>query len=169
MAPILSFTAEEAWAVFAGADAYAKSDDTIFTQTLWTFPEQEDANDLLFKYGQLRSVRAEVTKQLEEVRASGAIGSSLQAELTIKASEGKYRLLSSLDDDLKFVFITSQAKVIEVATEEEEGVAVTPSTAEKCERCWHYRRDVGHDAAHPGLCARCTSNLFGSGEPRKFA
>jgi isoleucyl-tRNA synthetase len=48
-------------------------------------------------------------------------------------------------------------------------VAVTPSTAEKCERCWHYRRDVGHDPAHPGLCARCTSNLFGSGEQRRFA
>jgi isoleucyl-tRNA synthetase len=44
-----------------------------------------------------------------------------------------------------------------------------PSGAEKCERCWHYRRDVGHDHAHPTLCGRCTSNLFGAGEKRRYA
>jgi isoleucyl-tRNA synthetase len=103
------------------------------------------------------------------VRTSGAIGSSLQAELTVKASGDKYRALASLEDDLKFVFITSQASVVEVAGEAEESVEVTPSAAEKCERCWHYRRDVGHDHAHPGLCGRCTSNLFGAGEARRFA
>ena len=169
MAPILSFTAEEAWAVFAGEKAYAESDETIFTQTLWTFPAIADSAALLDKYALLRAVRADVTKQLEEVRASGAIGSSLQAELALKAAGPKYEVLSSLDDDLKFVFITSQANVEKVEDAAQEAVAVTPSTAEKCERCWHYRRDVGHDPAHPGLCARCTSNLFGSGEQRRFA
>jgi isoleucyl-tRNA synthetase len=169
MAPILSFTVEEAWAVFAGEKAYLDSDETIFTQTLWAFPELPDAAALLAKYTALREVRASVTKELEEVRASGAIGSSLQAELTIKASGEKYKLLASLDDDLKFVFITSQATVVEVAGEADEAVVVTPSDAEKCERCWHYRRDVGHDHAHPGLCGRCASNLFGSGEARRFA
>lgn len=169
MAPILSFTAEEAWAVFAGEKAFADSDETIFTQTLWTFPELADGEALLAKYAALREVRAAVTKQLEEVRSSGAIGSSLQAELAIKAAGDKYKLLASLDDDLKFVFITSQAKVEEVAGEADEAVAVTPSEAEKCERCWHYRRDVGHNHEHPGLCGRCVSNLFGSGEARRFA
>ncbi|MDN4057408.1 isoleucine--tRNA ligase [Massilia sp. YIM B02769] len=169
MAPILSFTAEEAWAVFAGQQAFADSDETIFTQTLWNFPEQADAEALLAKYTQLRAVRADVTKQLEEVRASGAIGSSLQAEVTIKAAGEKHDLLASLDDDLKFVFITSQATVEQAANEEEESVQVTPSEAQKCERCWHYRRDVGVDHAHAGLCGRCVANLFGSGEPRRFA
>lgn len=169
MAPILTFTAEEAWAVFAGQQALLESDETIFTQTLWTFPEIRDADALLAKYAALREVRADVTKQLEEVRASGAIGSSLQAELAIKAAGGKYDLLASLDDDLKFVFITSQANVEQVGDAANEAVAVTPSEAEKCERCWHYRRDVGHDSAHPGLCGRCTSNLFGPGEARRFA
>lgn len=169
MAPILSFTAEEAWAVFAGQQAFQESDETIFTQTLWTFPEVADGEALLAKYAALREVRADVTKQLEEVRASGAIGSSLQAELAIKAAGEKYALLASLDDDLKFVFITSQAAVERVEDAANEAVAVTPSEAEKCERCWHYRRDVGHDHAHPGLCGRCTSNLFGSGEARRFA
>ncbi|VXC64947.1 isoleucine--tRNA ligase [Massilia sp. 9I] len=169
MAPILSFTAEEAWAVFAGQQNFQESDETIFTQTLWSFPQQPDAEALLAKYAALREVRADVTKQLEEVRASGAIGSSLQAELAIKAAGEKYALLSSLDDDLKFVFITSQATVEQAADAANEAVNVTPSDAEKCERCWHYRRDVGHDHAHPGLCGRCTSNLFGSGEKRRFA
>lgn len=169
MAPILSFTAEEAWAVFAGQQTFADSDETIFTQTLWNFPEQADAEALLAKYTQLRAVRADVTKQLEEVRASGAIGSSLQAELTIKAAGEKHDLLASLDDDLKFVFITSQASVEQAANEAEESVQVTPSEAQKCERCWHYRRDVGVDHAHAGLCGRCVANLFGKGEARRFA
>jgi isoleucyl-tRNA synthetase len=169
MAPVLSFTAEEAWAVFAGQQAYRDSDETIFTQTLWTFPELPDAQALLAKYAALREVRADVTKQLEEVRASGAIGSSLQAELTIKAAGAKHELLASLDDDLKFVFITSQASVEQAANEGEEAVQVTPSEAPKCERCWHYRRDVGHNHEHAGLCGRCVSNLFGSGEARRFA
>jgi isoleucyl-tRNA synthetase len=169
MAPILSFTAEEAWAVFAGEQAFADADDTIFTQTAWTFPAQADAGALLEKYALIRAVRTDVTKQLEELRGSGAIGSSLQAELALKAAGDKYRVLASLDDDLKFVFITSQASVEQVEDAAQETVAVTPSDAEKCERCWHYRRDVGHDPAHPGLCGRCTSNLFGSGEQRRFA
>ncbi|MFN3789793.1 isoleucine--tRNA ligase [Massilia sp.] len=169
MAPILSFTAEEAWAVFAGQQAYRDSDETIFTQTLWAFPEVADGDALLAKYAALREVRADVTKQLEEVRASGAIGSSLQAELAIKAAGEKFQLLASLEDDLKFVFITSQANVEQVADAAGEAVSVTPSEAEKCERCWHYRRDVGHDPAHAGLCGRCTSNLFGSGEARRYA
>ena len=169
MAPILSFTAEEAWAVFAGQQAYADSDETIFTQTLWTFPAIPDGAALLDKYTLLRAVRTDVTKQLEEVRASGAIGSSLQADLALKASGDKYDVLASLDDDLKFVFITSGATVDQVADAAAETVTVTPSAAPKCERCWHYRADVGHDPAHPGLCGRCTSNLFGAGEKRRFA
>ena len=169
MAPILSFTAEEAWAVFAGEKAYADSDETIFTQTLWTFPAVPDGASLLDKYALLRAVRTDVTKQLEEVRAAGAIGSSLQANLAIKAAGDKYDALASLDDDLKFVFITSGATVDRVGDAVAEAVTVTPSTAPKCERCWHYRADVGHDPAHPGLCGRCTSNLFGAGERRRFA
>ncbi|WP_036169558.1 isoleucine--tRNA ligase [Massilia sp. 9096] len=169
MAPILSFTAEEAWAVFAGEKAFADSGETIFTQTFWQFPAIADAEALLGKYALLRAVRTDVTKQLEEVRASGAIGSSLQAELAVAAAGEKYDALASLDDDLKFVFITSAATVDQVTDAAQEAVAVTPSDAAKCERCWHYRRDVGHDPAHPGLCGRCTANLFGSGEKRRFA
>jgi isoleucyl-tRNA synthetase len=169
MAPILSFTAEEAWAVFAGKKAYEASDETIFTQTYYALPEVVGADALLGKFTALRELRAEVTKQLEEVRIAGGIGSSLQAEIEIKASGDKYALLAGLGDDLKFVLITSQAKVTQVASEADEAVVVTPSAQAKCERCWHYRADVGAHAEHPGLCGRCVSNLFGKGETRKFA
>jgi len=169
LAPMLSFTTEEAWAVFATAQAYSASDETIFTQTFWDLPEVDGAAALIAKYDALRVVRADVTKQLEELRTSGAIGSPLQAELAIKAAGDKYKLLASLDDDLKFVFITSQAQVVQVDSEAEEAIAVTASAAPKCERCWHYRRDVGTHAEHAGLCTRCVSNLFGSGEKRTFA
>ncbi|MDO8306192.1 isoleucine--tRNA ligase [Herminiimonas sp.] len=165
MAPVLSFTAEEAWVIFAGD----KAGDTIFTQTHYALPKVADGEALLAKYTLLREVRNNVTKQLEEVRVAGSIGSSLQAEVALKASGDKFAALASLDDDLKFVLITSQASVVQVASAEEETVLVTPSAAQKCERCWHYRADVGSHAEHEGLCGRCVANLFGKGEARRFA
>ena len=160
MAPFLSFTAEEAWKVFAQAQA----GDTIFTETYWDLGQPDAA--LLEKWSRIRAVRELANKEIEAVRERGEVGASLQAELTIAAPAVDAGLLASLGDDLKFVFITSSA-VVHAA--EELAVQVTPSKAPKCERCWHYRSDVGHDAAHPTLCGRCTANLFGAGEPRKVA
>ncbi|MFZ6689468.1 isoleucine--tRNA ligase [Undibacterium sp. SXout11W] len=169
MAPMLSFTAEEAWQFFATAEAYSASDETIFTQTYYALPEIEASTALLEKFAALRAVRNDVTKQLEEVRVAGGIGSSLQAEVVIKASGAKFDVLNSFADDLKFALITSAANVEQVADEAAETVVVTPSKYEKCERCWHYRADVGSHADHSGLCGRCVSNLFGAGETRRFA
>ena len=168
MAPILSFTAEEAWAVFADADTFAASQGTVFTQLYHVLPGVEGSAALLDKYAILREVRAEVAKQLEEVRTAGGIGASLQAEVTIHAAGERHALLASLGDELKNLLITSQASVVEVADASAESIAVTPSTAAKCERCWHYRAEVGTHAEHSGLCARCISNLFGAGERRRF-
>jgi len=79
-----------------------------------------------------------------------------------------------LQDDLRFVLITSSAVLTPVAAAADEAVEVRPSAHAKCERCWHYRADVikdgaGADAAHAGLCGRCVSNLYGAGEPRAHA
>ncbi|QDD63876.1 isoleucine--tRNA ligase [Herbaspirillum seropedicae] len=169
MAPILSFTAEEAWSFFAGKEAFEASGETIFSQVYYALPEVADAQGLLAKFAVLHEVRAAVTKQLEEVRIAGSIGSSLQAEVELKVAGEKAALLESLGDDLKFVLITSAARVTRVASVEEETVVVTPSAHQKCERCWHYRADVGSHAEHAGLCGRCVSNLFGQGEKRQFA
>jgi isoleucyl-tRNA synthetase len=169
MAPILSFTVEEAWAVFADKESFAGSGETIFTQSFYTLPVVNDAEALLQKFTALREIRANVQKQLEDLRVSGAIGSSLQAEVEIRASGDNFALLNSLGEDLKFVLITSAAKVVEAPSATAETVLVTASAHKKCERCWHYRADVGSHAEHAGLCSRCVANLFGQGERRHIA
>ncbi len=169
MAPILSFTVEEAWSVLADKAVYEASGETIFTQTFYALPAVGDADALLTKYATLREIRAGVLKQLEEVRASGAIGSSLQAEVEIHAAGDRLALLQALGDDLKFVLITSAAQVVAAAGDADEKVVVNASKYRKCERCWHYRADVGADAGHAALCGRCVSNLFGAGEARRVA
>jgi isoleucyl-tRNA synthetase len=120
----------------------------------------------LSKWQSLREVRDTVNKAIEEVRTSGGVGSSLQAEVIVAAPPEAHALLASLNEDLKFVFITSKAALAEGQA---LAVTVTPSAAAKCERCWHWRDDVGADAAHPTICGRCVRNLNGAGEQRTVA
>jgi isoleucyl-tRNA synthetase len=169
MAPILSFTAEEAWAVFADEKTYQASQETIFTQLFYVLPKIDQASDLLEKYTAIKTIRNDVLKQLEELRVSGAIGSSLQAEVEICASGDAYHLLQSLGDDLKFVLITSAATLIQADNADTVSIQVQASAYKKCERCWHYRADVDSHTEHIGLCGRCVANLFGSGEKRRAA
>jgi len=158
MAPILSFTAEESWSVFAG-----KADDSVFFQTLHGLPQPKGSEALLARWDRLRALRAPVLKEIESVRAAGKLGSSLQAEVALHASGEDYELLAGLGEALRFVLLTSAA-----AVHRGEGalrVAVTPSAHAKCDRCWHYRADVDEAA----LCGRCRSNLNGPGEDRPLA
>lgn len=159
MAPFLSFTAEEAWKVFAPG-----ASPSIFTEVFSTFEAPDES--LLAKWARIREIRDVANKEIEALRADGKVGSSLQATLSITANAQDHALLATLGDDLKFVTITSEARLL---AGDELAVNVTPSAAQKCDRCWHYRDDVGIDAAHPTICGRCTSNLFGAGEPRKAA
>jgi isoleucyl-tRNA synthetase len=158
IAPFLSFTAEEAWRVLAGGD-------TLFVETFVDVAAWHDES-LLAKWQQVREVRELVNKEIETVRATGAIGSSLQADIRIAAPPDLHAVLASFGDDFKFLTITSSAKL---EAGDALAVAVTPSSASKCERCWHWRDDVGHDPAHPTICGRCTSNLYGAGEVRTVA
>jgi isoleucyl-tRNA synthetase len=164
MAPILSFTAEEAWSVL-----HPGEDDSVFFHT-WkeVLPQQPGEAPLLAKWKRLREIRAGVTKALEESRAAGTIGSSLQAEVALEAGSADRALLESLGDDLKFVLITSKAAVRPAATDA-IAVDVAASSHVKCERCWHYRADVGIDPRHATLCGRCVANLEGAGEARAYA
>ena len=118
------------------------------------------------RWARIRSVRDAVNKEIEAVRTSGAVGSSLQATVVVSVPAAERELLASLGEDLKFVLITSAAAV---ESGETLTVKVTPSPATKCERCWHWRSDVGADAAQAGLCGRCVSNLYGAGESRHVA
>ncbi|SHM69255.1 isoleucine--tRNA ligase [Rhizobacter sp. OV335] len=160
MAPFLSFTAEEAWKVFAPGKSASIFIETFSDTSAWA----DEA--LLAKWSRLREIRDVANKEIEALRSAGQVGSSLQAELLITAAADDLALLAALGDDLRFVTITSQARIAAGAA---LVVAVTPSAATKCERCWHYRDDVGSDAQHPTICGRCTSNLYGSGEARTVA
>ncbi len=165
IAPVLSFTAEEAWPMFS-ASLHAKGGDTIFTQTYADLPAIDDSAALLSKWNALRAVRSEVQKNLEALRADGKIGSSLQAHVQLQASGEELLHLQSLGEDLRFLFITSAATV---AAGDALNINAGASAHAKCDRCWHYRADVGELPAHPQLCGRCVSNLFGSGESRQYA
>jgi len=160
MAPFLSFTAEEAWAQFAGT----ASQGSIFFETCAELGTPDAA--LLAKWATVRTVREAVNKEIETVRTAGAVGASLQATVAITAPQADFEVLASLGEDLKFVLITS---AVTLAAGDALAIAVTPSTAPKCERCWHYRDDVGANPAHPTICGRCDSNLHGQGEARHCA
>ncbi len=162
MAPVLSFTAEEAWKIFAG-----KGEASIFEETWHDIPAHGLDDAALAAWDELRRFKPVVAKKLEEKRAEKAIGSSLAAEVDIHADGALFDALARLGDDLRFALITSRATLHRRAGEPE--VAVVPSAHAKCERCWHYRADVGSNAEHPTLCGRCSDNLFGSGETRSHA
>ncbi len=156
MAPFLSFTAEEAWGLLG-------HQDSIFIQT---FSPMDASDSLLAKWGRIREIRDAVNKEIETLRANGEVGASLQAEVDLSLNKDDFQLLSALGEDLKFVMITSSVQLHEGSE-----LKVSPKASQKlkCERCWHYQSDVGNHAEHPGLCSRCFSNLFGSGESRQFA
>ncbi|MFC4158007.1 isoleucine--tRNA ligase [Chitinimonas lacunae] len=161
MAPVLSFTADEVWSTLLGCD-----DDHPLLHTWHELPQAADAEQLEADWQVLRELVAQAKKELERVRESGAIGSSLQAELRIEAEPALKPLLEALGDDLKFVLIVSDVQVSAAAATK---IEVKPSRYSKCERCWHYRAEVGRHSEHPTLCGRCVANLFGQGEERRHA
>jgi isoleucyl-tRNA synthetase len=164
IAPVMSFTAEEIWSVLN-----AGKDDSVFLHSFYTLPSSGGVDQLTARWNKLREIRAVVSKQLEESRTAGSIGSSLQAEVLLHASADDYALLKSLGDDLRFAFITSQAKIAESATAGVE-VKVTASANQKCERCWHYRADVGSHSDHATLCNRCVDVVVNhKDEDRQYA
>ncbi|MFK8015416.1 MAG: isoleucine--tRNA ligase [Gammaproteobacteria bacterium] len=173
LAPIMPFTAEEIWASLAG-----ERDATVMTSVWYEFPE--DATPPSIDWATLIDVRAAVSKELEALRASNAVGSSLEAEVVLYADSKLVEALAGLGDELRFFLITSVATVMPADARQPESVAAgeeladrlwistSASTHEKCQRCWHRRADVGADSEHPGLCGRCVVNVVGDGEKRAF-
>jgi isoleucyl-tRNA synthetase len=181
LAPILSFTAEEIWRHLPG-----ERDDSVFLSTWYELPpafwsESEALNAMGSSYwSRVIAVREAVSKELEKLRVGGAIGSSLDAEVDLYVDADTGAMLAALEDELRFVFITSYARVhaadehpadaVDAAIADMSvWVRVTPSTWNKCSRCWHHREDVGSHDAHPGICVRCIENVDGAGETRRYA
>ncbi|MEN9658885.1 MAG: hypothetical protein RL571_2350 [Pseudomonadota bacterium] len=159
LAPILSFTAHEAWSAL-------KNDESVFLSTWHSVPKVSDAATLEARFALVREVRASAQKEIELQRADGKLGSSLQAEVDITAAGETFAALAALGDELKFVLITSQARL---KAGDATQINVSASTEAKCERCWHYTASVGTHSEHPTLCSRCNSNLHSTGEARAHA
>jgi isoleucyl-tRNA synthetase len=170
LAPILSFTAEEMWTFLPG-----KRPESVFLSTWYSLPEMpSDGID----WDKLLELRAGVLKKLEEKRVKGEIGAPLEAEVDVHVPRAAFDELNALGKELRFLFITSEARLSAVDDAEVEkagdaaatgaAIYVHPTEAAKCVRCWHRRPEVGSIAAHPLLCERCVANITTAGEKRVF-
>jgi len=175
MAPILSFTADEIWQALPG-----ERDEFVFTgewyQGLFALESTDKLDDAYWQ--KVLLVREQVNKALELARKDGLIRGALQAQVTLFIDSDLQQLLTALEDELRFVLITSDARVepISAAPADASGteldglkLIIQASNADKCERCWHHRDEVGTIESHPTLCGRCVTNIEGDGESRKFA
>jgi len=175
--PVMSFTAQELWSHIPGNDK-----DIIFWETWYEGLFTNDVDAIIGDddWSQIAKVKDEVNRKLESMRKESGIGSSLEAEVILyvgsegQASQELAACLEKLEDELRFVLITSQAKIIrgqggEASELEGLAIEITASKGEKCERCWHRRDDVGENNTHPSLCNRCVENVDGEGEIRQYA
>ncbi|WP_193166343.1 isoleucine--tRNA ligase [Microbulbifer hainanensis] len=173
VAPILSFTADELWQFIPG-----NKGESIFVEEWYPLPKlPADADKGADYWVAIAQVKTAVNKVLEEQRAAGNIGGSLQAAVTLYADEDLREKLLELADELRFVLICSSTSVQRLSdaagaeATELAGLRVSVSKVDhpKCARCWHYRADVGADPAHPDICSRCVDNVTGKGEERHYA
>ena len=176
ISPVLSFTAEEIWRHLPGEHS-----ETVFTETYYQHLQPLASNALLSRdeWDRVVKVRMEVSRALEKLRVDGQIGGALDAEVNLYCDADTESLLKRLDDELRFILITSEATVGSLSNKPDSAVKAEIETGElwigskasehgKCERCWHHRSDVGSNDAHPTLCTRCIQNIDGDGEPRRF-
>ena len=160
MLPVMPFTAEEVWETLIG-----EPHGSLMLHTWDELAADLPRDDALAaKWAEIRAVRAEVQKVLEQLRSAGDIGASLQAEVHIDAPAEVHEALASLGGELKYALITSQASLGRI--DGALGIRARPSTASKCGRCWHYSDTVGSVAEQPDVCARCAGHLGGVTEVR---
>ncbi|MEE7625696.1 isoleucine--tRNA ligase [Methylobacter sp. Wu8] len=175
LAPIISYTADEIWQYLPG-----ERSGSVFLETWYQGLTKLDDDSVLNRefWQKIMTVRAAVGKELEKSRAKGDIGSSLNAEIELYCNAEFFDALSRLSDELRFIFITSNASVMAEQNAPEDAIQteidgvklkVVVSEHEKCVRCWHQRPDVGKTAEHPELCGRCVENVAGDGEHRQYA
>ncbi|MEN5222329.1 isoleucine--tRNA ligase [Stenotrophomonas sp. TWI602] len=164
IAPILSFTADELWGYLPGE----RKENVLFaTWYVGLAPLPADAPLNAADFDQLLALREQVAKVLEPMRANGAIGAALEAEITVAADAETAARWQPLAEELRFLLISGDVQV-RPATTDEVFVSAQPTGKQKCVRCWHYRADVGSVAAHPELCGRCVTNIDGAGEDRRW-
>jgi len=191
IAPILSFTAEEIWEHMPPLmlSSNTRLESVFLSEWYQDFPKMSDNINIKMDdqfWQEIILVRTEVNKALENLRAQGIIGAPLEAEVVLYAHANLFEMLSALKEELRFVLITSGARVIllepgsEWAQSLESKVIRTArsdlfldiqaSTHKKCVRCWHRKEEVNTNPIYPDICARCVENVSesGTGEQRYY-
>jgi isoleucyl-tRNA synthetase len=177
LAPILSFTADEIWQHLPGAKQLARS---VFLTTWHDLPTMPAS---AVDWDAMLALRTAVQRELEKLRDAGGIGAPLEAQVDVFCLPEAYSRHAALEDELRFLTITSAARVYRVDSAPADAVSadtgsdaipgvwlrVSPAKGTKCVRCWHLREDVGSNREHPALCARCAGNLLGLPETRRYA
>jgi isoleucyl-tRNA synthetase len=175
IAPVLSHLAEDIWQYLPYKTPYK----SVF-ESGWVQLEQSWHNsELAAFWQQLREIRLDVNKVLEQARVEKMIGSSLEAKILLYISDAE--LLSAIKslntgnsngvDELRYLFITSQVELVD-APEKLQGskynlqadqwrIGVLEADGQKCDRCWNYSTHVGENATHPLICERCVAALAG--------
>jgi isoleucyl-tRNA synthetase len=174
IAPILSFTADELWEHLPG-----EHNGTVFAAEWYQGLSRMEADAEMDSdfWETVQSVKSAVNKVLEGAKKEGLVGGSLATEVTLFCDESLMNSLVKLGDELRFVLISSAARLAPLSTANEavatdvDGlqVRVAASDGEKCSRCWHHREEVGQSLEHPELCFRCIDNVDGNGEVRFYA
>jgi len=165
MAPILPFTADE---IYRHMPRSADQKDSIHLDAMVKLNDEWEDKDLSDIWENIRSLRSEVTKALEEARKNKLIGHPLDAALEIKLPDTLLKTqVGNLKENLNDIFIVSSAKLVDSIDDtayqgkEIEGLAirVTRAAGVKCERCWRFDESVGIDPDHPTACERCVNAL----------
>ncbi len=145
LAPVLCFTAEEAWGARFGDDS------SVHLELFPDLPHDWRDDALAAKWETIRAIRRRITSALEIERAEGRIKASLQAEVAVPLMSGEDNLLTEAE-------WAEVAIVSSVTLDPEVGrpfVTVSLATGEKCARCWRVLSEVGTVTTHPTLCLRC--------------
>ena len=163
LAPVMSFTCEEVWGYLPGRRAptvhaaqFPDRSDVLGSDGVGDDPKQ------LEDWAILLAVREQVLKALETARNAKLIGKSLEAQVSISASEPVYAVLERHQDQLRYLFIVSAVMLEKAASGNgagSVGVQVEKAAGKKCDRCWNYSTRVGEDPVYPTVCERCSAVL----------
>ena len=172
LAPILSFTAEEIWRHMPGKRAPSVMLSEWYEGLTPMTDAEKPTRD---QWQTILEVKECTNKLIEDQRGAKQLGSALEAEMRLFCGGAIYDALRCLDDELRFILITSAAEIKPLDAAPADAIATSMpelklrlrvSSHPKCARCWH-RVECGQDREHPRLCARCVANAYGQGETRK--
>ncbi len=170
IAPILSFTADEMWRHLPATLESGPREDNVLFVTWYDglAPLAEDAPMSAKDFDRLLVLREAMSKVLEPMRAAGDIGAALEADIALRCGAADQKWLAPFVDELRFLFISGDVEIVADDTLKDIAVLATPTSKDKCARCWHCRADVGRSPTHTTLCSRCVDNVDGEGEDRRW-